>query len=287
MTKNQKQTQNLKNQMKNGGKPAEKSQGQGQDTVKALVDRMKPAIERALPSHIGKERFARIAMTTLRQNKELLKCEQTSLLGAIMQAAQLGLEPNMLGSCYILPYGKQAQFIIGYRGMIDLARRSGNIQSIYAHEVRENDDFDYEYGLYPNLKHKPAMQDRGSIIGVYAVAHFKDGGYQFEFMPIEEIEKRRQRSPSANAKMSPWKSDYEEMAKKTVIRHIFKYLPVSVEREIHEKHNFDIDKDEQAHKLDEDTGEVETIDVTPPKEEEEPAEQETQEEAKQEPSKEQ
>lgn len=279
MTK--KQNEGLKNQLQkttNG----QGNQGQ-QDSVKTLVERMKPAIEKALPSHIGKERFARIALTTLRQNPKLMKCDQSSLLGSIMQAAQLGLEPNLLGSCYIIPYGKEATFIIGYRGMIDLARRSGNIKSIYAHEVCENDEFSYEYGLYPDLQHKPAVEDRGKMIGVYGVAHFKDGGYQFEFMPVEEIEKRRSKSPSANASHSPWKSDYEEMAKKTVIRHMFKYLPVSVEREIYQDYGFDVDKDEKAHKVDDDTGEIETIDVTPPDEEGE----ETQEEAKQEPGKEQ
>ncbi len=121
----------------------------------------------------------------------------------------------------------EVQFIIGYKGMIDLARRSGNIESIYAHVVYSNDTFEYEYGLHPKLVHKPAMTDRGEFIGAYAVAHFKDGGYQFEFMPKEEIEKRRKRSRAANA--GPWVTDYEEMAKKTVIRHMWKYLPISIE----------------------------------------------------------
>jgi len=241
--------------------PQGSGQGQG-DTVSTLVEKMKPSIQKALPSQIGLERFTRIAMTTLRQNPKLMNCDKMSLMGAIMQAAQLGLEPNILGSCYILPYKNEATFIIGYRGMIDLARRSGNIKSIYAHEVRENDEFEYEYGLYPDLKHKPAMENRGKMIGVYAVAHFRDGGYQFEFMPVEEIEKRKNRSPSANATHSPWKSDYEEMAKKTVIRHMFKYLPVAVEREIDDIHGFDLDKDEGAYKFDEEAGEIEYIDVT-------------------------
>jgi recombination protein RecT len=111
--------------------------------------------------------------------------------------------------------------------MIDLARRSGNIKSIYAHEVYTNDEFEYEYGLHPSLTHRPAMNERGELIGVYAVAHFMDGGYQFEFMSKEEIDRRRMRSRSYNS--GPWVTDYEEMAKKTVIRHMFKYLPLSVE----------------------------------------------------------
>lgn len=197
------------------------------NTIYSYLQKMKPQIEKALPKHMNADRLARIALTTIRTTPKLLQCNVSSLMGAVMQAAQLGLEPGLIGHCYIIPYGKEATFIIGYRGMIDLARRSGNIQSIYAHEVYENDEFDYEYGLEPKLKHKPALKDRGKMIGVYAVAHFKDGGYQFEFMPLEEIEKRRQRSKAANN--GPWVTDYEEMAKKTVIRHMFKYLPVSVE----------------------------------------------------------
>ena len=82
-----------------------------------------------------------------------------------MQAVQLGLEPGLLGHCYILPYKREATFIIGYKGMIDLARRSGHIQSIYAHAVHENDEFEYELGLHPKLEHKPSHGDRGAFIG--------------------------------------------------------------------------------------------------------------------------
>src|SRR5690606_11267902 len=122
---------------------------------------------------------------------------------------------------------KECQFVIGYKGMIDLARRSGNIESIYAQVVKENDEFEYQYGLEPDLKHKPAMKDRGKTIGAYAVAKFKDGGYQFEFMSVDEIEKRRKRSAAKDS--GPWVTDYDEMCMKTVIRHMFKYLPISIE----------------------------------------------------------
>lgn len=202
-------------------------------TIHEYLKKMGPEIARALPKHMDPDRLARVAMTVIRTNPQLLQCNVQSLMGAVMQCAQLGLEPGLLGHAYLIPFRNtkqntmDVQFIIGYRGMIDLARRSGNIQSIYAHAVYENDEFEYEYGLQPALKHKPAMTDRGKIIGFYAVAHFKDGGYQFEFMPIEEIEKRRQRSKAANN--GPWVTDFEEMGKKTVIRHMFKYLPVSVE----------------------------------------------------------
>ncbi len=219
--------QAVKNQLaqKASGKAAKRRTPE--QTIRRYLEQMAPEIQRALPKHLDADRLARIAMTTIRQTPELLDCNIQSLLAAVMQSAQLGLEPNILGQAYIIPYGKEAQFIIGYRGMIDLARRSGHIESIYAHPVYENDEFDYEYGLEPKLRHKPTMDDRGQFIGAYGVAKFKDGGYHFEFMPKSEINKRRARSAAKNS--GPWVTDYEEMACKTVIRHMFKYLPISIE----------------------------------------------------------
>lgn len=205
-------------------------------TIEGYLKQMAPAMEEALPRHMNVDRLLRLAMTTIRTTPELRQADPASLLGAVMQAAQLGLEPGLMGHCYLLPFKNnkkgitEVQFIIGYKGMIDLARRSGHIQSIYAHAVYENDEFEYELGLEPKLVHKPSMEaDRGQFVGAYAVAHFKDGGYQFEFMPKSEIERRKSRSKAANSKYSPWHTDYEEMAKKTVIRHMWKYLPISVE----------------------------------------------------------
>ncbi|HBZ09151.1 MAG TPA: recombination protein RecT [Bacillus bacterium] len=219
--------QDIKNQLANkanGNKPASPA-----NTIAAYLKKMGPEIEKALPKHMDADRLARIALTTIRTTPKLLECNISSLMGAVMQSAQLGLEPGLIGHCYIIPYGKEATFIIGYKGMIDLARRSGQIQNIYAHAVFENDEFDYALGLHPKLEHKPAGSNRGEIIGAYAVAHFKDGGYQFEYMAKEDIEKRKSRSAAARSKHSPWATDYEEMAKKTVIRHMWKYLPISVE----------------------------------------------------------
>ncbi|WP_144517397.1 recombination protein RecT [Bacillus thuringiensis] len=216
----------LKNQLTNRKESAPVTPEQ---TVEAYMKKMAPRMAEVLPKHMDMNRMSRIALTTIRTNPKLLECAVPSLMGAVMQAVQLGLEPGLLGHCYILPYKREATFIIGYKGMIDLARRSGHIQSIYAHAVHENDEFEYELGLHPKLEHKPSHGDRGAFIGAYAVAHFKDGGYQMEFMPKSEIEKRRKRSTSANSSYSPWSSDYEEMAKKTVVRYMFKYLPISIE----------------------------------------------------------
>jgi recombination protein RecT len=224
----------IKNQLASKANGGQKTPASPANTIAAYLKKMGPEIEKALPSHMNPDRMARIALTTIRTNPKLLEASIPSLLGAVMQAAQLGLEPGLIGHCYLVPFrnGKtgqtDVQFIIGYKGMIDLARRSGQIENIYAHAVYSNDEFDYELGLEPKLKHKPYMEgDRGEFIGAYAVAHFKDGGYQFEFMPKSEIDKRRKRSKAANN--GPWVTDYEEMAKKTVIRHMWKYLPISIE----------------------------------------------------------
>lgn len=204
-------------------------------TIEDYLKQMAPAMAQALPKHMDVDRLTRLTMTTIRTTPELKNANPASLLGAVMQAAQLGLEPGLLGQCYLLPFKNNkkntvdVQFIIGYKGMIDLARRSGHIQSIYAHAVYSNDEFEYELGLDPKLKHVPTMNEKGDFIGAYAVAHFKDGGYQFEFMPKAEIERRRQASPGGRSKFSPWNNYYEEMAKKTVVRHMWKYLPISVE----------------------------------------------------------
>lgn len=225
-------TNSLKEQVKNKNEVvADKPK-----TIDDYIKQMAPAMAEAMPKHLDVDRLIRLTMTTIRTTPQLREASPASLLGAVMQAAQLGLEPGLLGQCYLLPFKNnkkgitEVQFIIGYKGMIDLARRSGHIQSIYAHAVYENDEFEYELGLESKLKHKPTMDaEKGKFIGAYAVAHFKDGGYQFEFMSKADIEKRKGRSKAAGSNYSPWATDYEEMAKKTVVRHMWKYLPISVE----------------------------------------------------------
>jgi recombination protein RecT len=196
--------------------------------------KIKAQMALALPKHMTSDRLARIALTEIRKVPTLAKCDQTSFLGAIMQCAQLGLEPGgALGHAYLLPFENrkkgitEVQFIVGYRGMIDLARRSGQIVSLTARTVHENDEFSYQYGLNEDLKHVPASGDRGALLYVYAVAKLKDGGVQFEVMSRSDIDKVRAQSKAGN--YGPWQTHYDEMAKKTVIRRLFKYLPVSIE----------------------------------------------------------
>ena len=199
-----------------------------QESIQSLLKKMEPQMALCLPKHLSPSRLARIALTCLRQNPKLQQCDPTTFIAAIMQAAQLGLEPGVLGQCYLIPYGNECQFMPGYRGLIDLARRSGNIVSIVARVVYENDLFNYEYGLQEKLEHKPALDNKGKIIAFYAVAILKDGGHQFEIMSKNEVDKIRDTYSKAKNK-GPWVDNYEEMAKKTLIRRLFKWLPSSPE----------------------------------------------------------
>lgn len=207
----------------------------------------------ALPKHINSDRFVRIAITTIRQNPKLAQCNQESLLGALMVSAQLGLEPGVLGQCYLIPYGRECQFQIGYKGMIELLRRSGQLKDIYAYSVYENDEFEMTYGLDRDLKHKPNLQNKGNFIGCYCVAVLKDDARAFEYMTKEEIEAHGKKFSKTYGN-GPWKTDFEAMAHKTVVKRMLKWLPLSVE--FLEMAN----KDEKTFKVaDEKTGETEEI----------------------------
>lgn len=191
----------------------------------------------ALPKTLTADRLTRIVLTECRKTPELRRCNPQSFFGAVLQCAQLGLEPgSALGHCYLLPYGNgkakdgrpNCQLIIGYRGMIDLARRSGQIISINAYCVHKKDDFVYELGLHPDIKHRPSAEaERGPVTYVYAVAQLQGGGVQFEVMSRAEIEAVRSQSKAGTR--GPWVTHWEEMARKTVVRRLFKYLPVSTE----------------------------------------------------------
>lgn len=202
--------------------------------INDLIKSMQPEIKKALPEVMTPERFTRMVLTAIRTTPQLGACEPMSFLAAMMQAAQLGLEPNTpLGQAYLLPYKNNArgettvQFQIGYKGLIDLAYRSGEIESIQAHCVYDNDTFEFEYGLEPKLKHIPAKADRGNIFAVYAIFRTKQGGYGFEVMSIDDINKHAAKySKSFGSNYSPWKTSFEEMAKKTVVKKVLKYAPL-------------------------------------------------------------
>lgn len=187
----------------------------------------KDQIALALPKHMTADRLARIALTEVRKTPRLSQCGIESFASAVMKASQLGLEiGSAFGQGYLVPYGKECQLIIGYRGMIQLAHRSGQIKNIHADVVYENDYFDYEYGVEMVFKHKPNKhKDRGVITHAYAYAHLMSGGFEFVVLEKADVDKIKASSKSANI----WNAHYEEMAKKTALRRLFKMLPVSAE----------------------------------------------------------
>ncbi len=204
-------------------------------SLKGLIKAMGPQISKALPSVITPERFTRMVFTAISTDPKLQQCTPNSFLGAMMQAAQLGVEPNTpIGQAYLIPYRNkgvlECQFQLGYKGLIDLAYRSGDIRDIQAHEVYENDTFEYEYGLDPKLKHVPALHDRGNVIMYYAVFHMTNGGYGFEVMSKDDvIQHAKKTSQAYGSSFSPWNKYFDEMAKKTVIKKALKYAPIKTE----------------------------------------------------------
>lgn len=195
--------------------------------LSALLEKMKPAIASALPKHISAERIARIALTAIRSNPKLAECTPQSFLGSLLQASQLGLEVNTpLGQAYLIPYKTTCTLVIGYQGMMDLARRSGLVTAIYGYPVYEGDEFEHELGLEPKLRHKPC-DEPGPLTHVYAVARLKGGEPIFTVLTRDKIETYRRRSMAANS--GPWVTDYDAMALKTGVRRLFTWIPKSAE----------------------------------------------------------
>lgn len=205
--------------------------------LKGLLASMTGEIARALPRHVNADRMSRIALTALNSTPKLAQCTPTSFLGCIVQAAQLGLEVNTpLGHAYLIPFEDKkrglitCQLIVGYQGMIDLARRSGLVKALYAYPVYEGDKFAWSLGLNPNITHEPSTEpnrERRNITHVYAVAKLEGGEPIFTVLTRSEVEKYRDRSRASRS--GPWVTDYEAMALKTAIRRLFRWLPKSAE----------------------------------------------------------
>lgn len=199
-------------------------------SIQDYIEVMKPAIQAALPSVMTPERFSRITLSALSANPKLKECTPQSFLGAMMTAAQLGLEPNTpLGQAYLIPFRNhgrmECQFQLGYKGLIDLAYRSGEVSIIQAHAVYENDDFQYELGLDPTLRHVPAKSNRGKPIVYYAMFKTKTGGYGFQVMSMEDVKAHAQQYSKSYGN-GPWQTNFDEMAKKTVLKKVLKYAPL-------------------------------------------------------------
>lgn len=210
--------------------------------IKSMLPRYADAVRAALPAVMTPERFLRIAQSAISTNPALLETTPESFFGALMTAAQLGLEPNTpLGQAYLIPFEntkkgedgrwykvKETQFQLGYKGAIALAYRSGEVSSIQAEAVYENDDFVYEMGLEPKLRHVPARTNRGRPTHYYAVWKTKSGTTGFCVMSIEDVQDvAKKSSKTYGSDRGPWAKNFDEMAKKTVLKRALKYAPVA------------------------------------------------------------
>lgn len=270
--------QTLKNINRGNGRADANAQG-----FPVMLEKFKGEIARALPKHINPDRMARIALTAFRMNPKLGECDPRSVFAAVIQSSQLGLEVGLMGEAHLVPFGDQCQLIPGYTGLMKLARQSGLVQDIYAHEVRVNDKFTLKLGMDRSLEHEPLTgpggfpasdEERGEVAGFYAVAVFKDGSRTFVAMSRKEVEKIRDNSRGYQAakrykKESVWDSDFTAMGLKTAIRRLCKYLPKSPElamalaldsvSERGKAQNLDLDEvieGSYAPVIDEETGEV-------------------------------
>ena len=187
------------------------------------------SIAQVIPRHLGADRLIKVALNSIAKTPALQKCSASTLLQCLITSAELGLEPGgALGHAYLVPYGQVCTLIIGYRGLIELSRRSGQLADIWAVVVHEKDKFEVVEGVERNIVHKPSLaDDPGPVVAVYSVAKLKDGTIHFEWMKKSAVDKIRARSRAGNS--GPWQTDYEEMAKKTVVRRNMKYLPMSSE----------------------------------------------------------
>lgn len=202
-------------------------------------------IAAALPATLDPDRFIRMALTTAKATPKLLEATRESYLGAIMHAAQLGLEPGPLDHCYILPFNNkvrrnpdvwqvEAQFILGYKGMIDLAMRSGRLASVEARTVYRDEEFEVEYGTDFRIYHKPLVDvpasevdDEREVLCYYAIARYPGGGYYAEHFTMAQLARLRRMSKQPDGEA--WRKHPDRMYRKTCIRQIRPYLPMSSE----------------------------------------------------------
>jgi recombination protein RecT len=198
--------------------------------IRAELGKAMPSLSQLLPPHIKADRMLRVITSAVSKTPDLQVCDPKSIVLAAAQAFALGLEPNTaLGLGYLVPFKGTCTFIPGYRGLQRLAVQSGEVQIIQARAVYKRDAFEVHYGTSPRIEHSPYLEgDHGPLIAVYAVAIMKSGVPAFDVMTIGEVNAIRDRSKSAGN--GPWVSDFDEMAKKTVIRRLCKTLPLSEEK---------------------------------------------------------
>ena len=183
-------------------------------------------ISSALPANVPANKFISTAVVAVQLNPDILDCEKQSIINSCMRAAADGLILDGREAA-LVKFGNEATYMPMTQGIIKKVRNSGELSTLSAHVVKENDEFSYELGDEEKIVHRPALKDRGAPIGAYAIAKLRDGGIAREWMTIEEIEEVRAVSRAKNG--GPWKQWWGEMARKTVIRRLSKRLPMSSE----------------------------------------------------------
>lgn len=200
--------------------------------IQALLasEEFKQKVALALPRHCTPERFIRVACNALLRTPKLMECSQTSLMKALLDLSTFGLEADGRRA-HLVPFKQDVQLIIDYKGLAELVRRSGDVSYIHADVVGENDEFVYQFGTGAKLVHKPKLNGRGNIFAAYSFVRLKDGSEDFDVMGLDDIALIMKRSAAvkANKTDSPWFTDWNEMAKKTVFRRHSKWLPLSPE----------------------------------------------------------
>lgn len=195
--------------------------------LSADVRRMEKQFALALPEHVSPERFVRVVVTAIQSNPDLQKADRDSVLGAALKCAQDGLLPDGREAALVV-YGGKAAYLPMIAGVLTKVRRSGELLTIAAHVVYENDAFTYRLGDDEMIEHQPFMDGpRGKAKAVYAVAKTKDGGIYREVMSLEEVTQVRNVSRAKNG--GPWVQWWGEMARKTVLRRLAKRLPMSTD----------------------------------------------------------
>lgn len=217
------------------GEVANREEAARKDLI-ANVRNMESQFALAMPRGAEAAQLVRDLITCINANPKLAQCSQLTVLGAAMTMAQLGLRPGTpLGHGWILPFWNgrakrfDAQLVIGYQGLVELAHRSGKVKSLVARTVHANDEYEVELGLDERLVHRPANGDRGDIVGFYAVVKLTTGGHAFETMTVAEVEAHRDQFAMAKTKdgkiVGPWRDNFEAMAQKTVVRKLAKWMP--------------------------------------------------------------
>lgn len=199
--------------------------------VGTFLKRMAPEMARALPKGLDADRLARIALTEVRKTPQLLECTQESFAGALMNCAQLGLEPGVFGEVYLIPRRNkrngnklEVQLQMGYQGLAKLFWQSPLARHLDAQAVYERDEFDYAYGTAHFLRHKPATCDRGPVVAYYAVCELSTGASHFVVLSPEEVKELRGGLVGTSGGIA---DPQHWMERKTALKQLFKITPRS------------------------------------------------------------